>query len=372
MEKTFSNYPASLVDMIATIQQIPAFIVLLFSSSISKKIGMKNSIGIGLILMGVSGVLPSIIPNLWVILGLRIVFGIGIGLFNSLVITIIDDFYEGHDKSQMLGIRSSFEQIGICIINILVGLLLSISWQASFLSYSMAFLVLVIFWSIVPNVNHEENDNDAQNKSADHPKAKINSRVIGAAIMCSFMTMGMAIVSVLVPSIVVTLKIGTAQDGSFIITLFTLVSMVMGFLFGGFVKVLGKFVYPLGLLCLSVGTILLNYSDSLPMIIVSIAIIGCTFPLAGNYLFSLIDVIAPANSTALANSILLVGCNMGTAFSPLIVKFLGSFSPMGGKQPGIGLFGGIIGALLIAAIVVQIFNRKKPAIKVDNHHQNRF
>ncbi|MBW1604850.1 MFS transporter [Lactobacillus sp. Sy-1] len=371
MEKTFSNYPSSLVDMVATIQQIPAFIVLLFSSSIAKKFGMKNMIGLGLLLMGISGVLPAIFPNLWIILGLRIIFGIGIGLFNSLAITIIDNFYDGHDQSQMLGVRSSFEQIGICITNILVGALLSIGWQASFLSYSMAFIVLVIFWLIVPKVdNHTDEGIDDERK--EKPKATVNSRVIGAGFMCSLMTIGMAIVSVLVPSIIVSLKIGTAQDGSFVITLFTLVSMTMGFLFGKFVSILGKFVYPLGLLCLSVGTILLNYAHSIPMIIVSIAIIGCTFPLAGNYLFSLMDVIAPKNSTALANSVLLVGSNMGTAFSPIVVKLLNGVSPMGGAQPGIGLFGVIIALMVLSAALVQIFNHKKPKIEVDERNRNRY
>lgn len=124
--------------MVATIQQVPAFIVLLFSSQLASKYGIKRIVGIGMLLMGIAGVAPALLSNIWLVLLARLIFGIGIGIgigmTNSLAIALINLYYDGGDQAQMLGERSAFEPIGVCVINLLAGLLLSISWQASFLA----------------------------------------------------------------------------------------------------------------------------------------------------------------------------------------------------------------------------------------------
>ncbi len=58
MAKSFPNISVSQIDMIATIQQFSVMITLLLSGFISKKLGIKRTITIGLILTGVAGVFP--------------------------------------------------------------------------------------------------------------------------------------------------------------------------------------------------------------------------------------------------------------------------------------------------------------------------
>ncbi|MEJ6400905.1 MFS transporter [Nicoliella lavandulae] len=356
MQKTFANYPSTTVDLIATIQQIPAFIVLLMSAPLAKRFGIKRMISLGILLMGISGVLPAFIPNLWFILATRIVFGIGIGLINSLAITIINILYNGDDQAQMLGNRGSFEQIGLCIVNISVGLLLNISWQASFLAYFFILIILAIFVKVVPPIDDHENQT---NKNGQTSKETVNLPVIAAGLLCALMTTGLAIAGVMTPNIIVSNHLGTATEASIIITVFTLISMVMGFLFGTIFKVVRRFVLPLGLIFLAIGTILMNYSTSLLSVIIALVIIGCSYPLAGTYVFSLMDQLAPDNSKALANSILLVGCNVGTALSPITINFLKNISPLSGLQPGIALYGIIMAIVTICIFGFQIVNKAK-------------
>ncbi|MBW1606136.1 MFS transporter [Lactobacillus sp. Sy-1] len=357
MQKTFSDYSPTLVNMVATIQQIPAFIVLLMSAPLAKRFGIKQMIGLGILLMGISGVVPAFVPNLWFILGSRIIFGIGIGLINSLAITIINIFYGGDDQAQMLGNRNSFETIGLCIVNILVGQLLNISWQVSFLSYFFILVILVIFWKVVPDIKSTETVDQDGNQT----HAQVNFAVILAGVFCAVMTMGLATVSVMTPTIVVNGKLGSATDASFVITIFTIASMLMGFLFGQFFKIFRRFVLPLGLLVFTIGLSIMNFAPNLVILTIGVVIIGGAYPLAGTYVFNLMDTVAPKNSNALANSILLVGCNVGTAISPIVMGFLNQISPVSGAQPGIGLF-----SILIAILMVIIFSFqlvKKPKTK---------
>ncbi|UQS86139.1 MFS transporter (plasmid) [Nicoliella spurrieriana] len=353
MQKAFSNYPATLVNMVATIQQIPAFIVLLMSAPLARKFGLKQMIGLGILLMGISGILPAFVPNLWFILGTRIIFGIGIGLINSLAITIVNIFYSGNDKAQMMGNRTSFETIGLCIVNILVGQLLNLSWQVSFLAYFFILIILVLFWRVVPTIKWD----NPVDKNGKQQAEKVNFPVIMAGVFCAIMTMGLATVSVMTPAIVVDGKLGSATDASFVITVFTLVSMAMGFLFGQFFKLFHRFVLPIGLLFFTVGLLIMNFSQSLVMLLIGEIIVGGAFPLAGTYIFDIIDKLAPKNSNALANSVLLVGCNVGTAISPIVMGFLNPISPFSGAQPGIGLFGALIGIMMVIIFIVQLFKR---------------
>lgn len=349
MQKAFSNYPSTLVDMVATIQQVPAFIVLLFSSTLAAKYGIKKVVGFGMLLMGISGVAPVLLSNLWLVLLARIIFGIGIGLTNSLAITLVNLYYEGDNQAQMLGERSAFEPIGICIINLLAGVLLNISWQASFLSYAVILVILAGFWKVVPEYQYSR-----KAKKANAQKQKISWPMIWSAIFCGSLTVGMTIVNVLTPTVVVTNHIGDGTTASFIITAYTLASMVMGFLFGTFFKALRHYVLLVGLGCMVVGTILMNYATNIWLLSIAVGIIGCSYPLAGTYVFNTIDNRIPKAANGLANSVLLIGCNVGTAISPAIVSFIGGFSPLKGSNPGIGMYGLLILAMTILVVIAMI------------------
>ncbi|MCO0832302.1 MFS transporter [Fructobacillus sp. W13] len=345
MQKAFAGYPSTLVNMVATIQQVPAFIVLIFSSKLAARYGIKKIVSIGMLLMGFSGIAPAILSNIWLVLLCRIIFGIGIGMTNSLAFTLINMYYEGDDQAQMLGERSAFEPVGICIINLLAGFLVNISWQASFLAYGFILLVFLGFYKVVPEYHMPKKE---QKKAG---KAKLSWPIIWSAVFCGSLTIGMAIVNVLTPSVVVANHMGNGTTASFIITAYTLASMLMGFLFGSFFKALRRYVLLAGLACMVVGTLMMNYATNIGILVVAVAIIGFAYPLAGTYVFNTIDNRIPKEADGLANSILLIGCNVGTAFAPAIVSFLGFFSPMGGVNPGIGLYGVLV---LIMAIIIAI------------------
>ncbi|CAK1228174.1 MFS family (AraJ) [Fructobacillus fructosus] len=344
MQLTFSSYPTTLVNMVATIQQVPAFIVLLFSSQLASKYGIKRIVGIGMLLMGIAGVAPALLSNIWLVLLARLIFGIGIGMTNSLAITLINLYYDGGDQAQMLGERSAFEPIGVCVINLLAGLFLSISWQASFLAYAFIFVVLVGFWKVVPEYHFSRQEKRGSDR------VKLSWPIVWSAVFCGTLTVGMAIVNVLTPSVVVANHMGDGTTASFIITIYTIGSMVMGFLFGAIFKAFKRYVLLAGLLCMGLGTLLMNSADNVYTLTIAVVIIGFAYPLSGTYIFNTIDNRIPKEADGLANSILLVGCNVGTAFAPAIVSFLGIFSPFNGQNPGIGMYG-----LLILIMTVVFF-----------------
>lgn len=351
MAKSFPNISVAKIDMIATIQQFSVMVTLLLSGIISKKIGIKKTISIGLILTGVAGVFPLFSHNFSLILISRLIVGCGIGLFNSLAITIIDLFYEDPTRSEMLGFRSATEQIGVSILNIIVGMLVIINWHASFLIYLLAFPLLAFFLKVVPEPPIPETNSDK--------KQRINVSVIIMTLLLALMVACSTSVVIQIPNIVVTDLSKTGAVSSLIISVNTLMGMITGIFFGrvyGFVK---KFVLPIGIIFMAIGSLVIVSYRSVLGATIGAIICGISYPLVGSYIFSLVNVIAPEGSETLANSTLLIGANLGSFSTPFFLSELGKLNSLTTQAgPFLTIFWLLI-ILTVIILIYQLFFQKK-------------
>lgn len=351
MAKSFPNISVAKIDMIATIQQFSVMVTLLLSGIISKKIGIKKTISIGLILTGVAGVFPLFSHNFSLILISRLIVGCGIGLFNSLAITIIDLFYEDPTRSEMLGFRSATEQIGVSILNIIVGMLVLTNWHASFLIYLLAFPLLAFFLKVVPEPPIPETNSDK--------KQRINVSVIIMTLLLALMVACSTSVVIQIPNIVVTDLSKTGAVSSLIISVNTLMGMITGIFFGrvyGFVK---KFVLPIGIIFMAIGSLVIVSYHSVLGATIGAIICGISYPLVGSYIFSLVNVIAPEGSETLANSTLLIGANLGSFSTPFFLSELGKLNSLTTQAgPFLTIFWLLI-ILTVIILIYQLFFQKK-------------
>ncbi|MDV7738730.1 MFS transporter [Leuconostoc mesenteroides] len=351
MAKSFPNISVSQIDMIATIQQFSVMITLLLSGIISKKLGIKRTITIGLILTGVAGVFPFFSHSFILILISRLIVGCGIGLFNSLAITIIDLFYEDPTRSQMLGFRSATEQIGVSILNIVVGLLVLINWHASFLIYLLAFPLLAFFLKVVPEPPIPQ--------GSDNNKQRINLPVLIMTVLLAFMVACTTAVIIQVPNIIVTDLSKSSAVSSLIISANTLMGMVMGILFGRIYRFVKKFILPLGILFMALGSLIMVSFHSVFGVTLGAVVCGMSYPLVGSYIFSLVSVIAPKGSETLANSTLLIGANLGSFSTPLFLSELGKMNSLTTHAgPFLTAFWLLI-TLTMIVLIYQTFFQKK-------------
>lgn len=337
MAKNFPNISLEMIDMIATVQQFTIMLFLLISGTIAKKIGIKRTIALGLMITGVAGIFPVFSQSFEAIFISRLLLGIGIGLFNSLAITVIDLLFSGHDKAQMLGNRSAMEQLGVCILNLVVGLLLLINWHMAFLIYGLAFPIMIFFWRYVPEPQIDDENNEAHQR--------INLPVVLLALLLLFLVMCSTAIIVQIPSIIVRGALGSATTASLIISLNTLAAMAMGFLFGRIYKMARYMTLPIGTFLMALGAILIGTGGNLYIVSLGTILCGFSYPLAGTYAFNLLSKIAPAGSETLGNSVLLIGCNLGSVISPIGVRVLAKIS-------GNGFIGMFIVLLIVTVGIV--------------------
>lgn len=313
MQASLGEISTAGINLIATIPQAGVLLFLLLSNWFVDRMGMKNTILLGLIIMGFAGIVPIFTNNYGLILFSRFFFGAGIGLYNSLAITIINLSFNGEEQSKLLGFRGSMESIGASIASILVGFLLPFGWQTTFLIYALAFPIALYFYKIVPQITIPQNNKTQTSFSTDY-------KIYLLAFIFLILVMVQIMIMLQIPPLVLERHITTASGASNLVALNTFSGMIGGALFGWLYQKLDKIAFPSFLLGDALGLLLMVNAHSLIIIIIATSIIGLFGTLMCVSIFNLMaDITTPAEQDS-ANTILLIGANVGSFTTPFWIQ----------------------------------------------------
>lgn len=272
MYHAFPGVDQAGVETLATIPNIGIVIGLLISPFLIRFIGEKATILTGLVVTLLSGTFPMYATAYTPILISRFLIGAGIGLFNSLAVSLIPQFY-GDDEEElatMVGYQNVMGGLGAAIASFLISYLITISWHAAFAIYFLVIPVLILF-----------------------------------TIFMFFIFLFYMPMSFKIPAFVVEEKLGTVSELLLLTGILNLVSIPVGASFGFFFKRLHDKIFPIGFLILGIG-----------------------FGLSVPYMYNWLDWSAPKNSVNLATTIVLVLVNVGCAISPMVLNAITSSAKM--------------------------------------------
>ena len=175
---TYPQINSMFVELITTIPSLFIILTVLISPKIAKKFDYKITVQLGICLVFLSSLVPVLVPNFWFLFISRMIFGIGIGLFNPLLYSFSSSLYSGKELTTVIGLQSSFEGIGGMLLTFIVGQLLKINWEVSFLAYSLTIPILFLFSRFVPTINREKVSTDT-NLKKNNTKIGNSQSIIG-------------------------------------------------------------------------------------------------------------------------------------------------------------------------------------------------
>jgi MFS family permease len=357
MEKQFTNVSQSSIELLATLPAFSVMIMVLLSGFIAEKIGNKNTTAIGLLIAGTAGIIPVFTNSFAIIFASRLLLGVGLGMFNSLAVSMIGFLYKDKQKANLMGFRSAFENLGQSFLLFIASYLISINWHATFWVYAMAYVVLIIFYTTVPE---PENPASAKNQAnGKRPKQHINIKVAGLALFFFFLVMIHIAIIVHLPFIVTGLKYGTAANAGMITGSMTILGVIAAILYGQIYKVIGHFVLPIGLAFLAVGVLIMAFSRSFAVTLTGAWIFGVAYPLIAAHMFNNVSKVASPNSETLTASIFLVGTNSGALLAPYGIKLLAVITndTIGAKT--FVLLGGLLAVTALVAFGISLRTSRK-------------
>lgn len=325
MYKAFPGVNAAGVQMLSTVPNFGIVLGLMISPILVRLWGQKPVILTGLIVALLSGTFPMYATAYTPILISRFLIGFGIGLFNSMAVSLIPQFYSGDEEelASMIGYQNVMGSVGGAISSFLVSYLVTISWHAAFAIYFLIIPSLIAFTIFVPlpNKNASVKANDTQAKQ---PAQHINGKVILIACLMFAIFAFYMPMSYELPSLIVAEKMGTASTSALIAGVSTLFGIPIGASFGFFFKRLHDLIFPAGFCLVALGLLMVALAPNIVVLFIGVIVLGFGFGLGVPYMYNWLDWACPEGSVNLATTIVLVLVNVGCALSPTIVNAIGS------------------------------------------------
>lgn len=320
MMEHFPHQTEAQIQILATVPAFSVMIIVLLSNEVTKLIGNKRTVQLGLLLAGIFGPLPIFLNNYYLILASRVLLGVGFGLINSLAVSLISYFFSGTEEASMMGLRSASESIGQSLLTLFAGYLISWGgWRYSFLVYLIAIPILILFTVYVPKVDGDDDEETARKETS---KSQLNASVIFYAIALFIVVGSYVGIRVRIPLIMEQRGLGTEVASSQVLSMIPFLGLIIGVVFGKVYELFKKYLLMTGAILMAVGYLIIGLATSYGLVFLGGFIVGVGYPLIISGTFTFVSTFAPKGSETFATSIILFGINMGSFLSPYLLQWI--------------------------------------------------
>ncbi len=321
LTKAYPNVATATVELTVTIPSIMVAIFIIISNGLTKRIGTKPIILTGTAIVFVSTVLSMTAINIWVLLISRALLGVGIGLFNSLAVSVIDYLYKDEVRERMLGYQNTFQGIGAAGGALIVGLILMVAdWRLAFAIYLISLPILFLNLFFVPNIRYTATQVDStisEKVSSSGKLAFIYYFGILFGLMVFYMT-----TNVKLPNYVVENQIGSATTGSMMVVVMSLGTILGGGMYAKLNRAFGRLVLLFAISVMVVGLLLLGLLPTLISAVLGAFMVGDSFGVYVPYIFSrALAMLPPAHSND-GTTILLISSNLANFLCPYVDQLI--------------------------------------------------
>ena len=304
------NIGLASVESLATIPAIMITIFVLLSNGIIKFIGKKNTVLLGLLLIFIFGIVPAFTTNFKVVLISRLFLGAGIGLFNSLSISMISDFFDEEHRGTMIGLRTAFLNIGKALTTFISGYLLIYGIQYTFLVYALALPIFIIFLLFVPN---------AENINNKKVSIKFHKETIFLTLLTFLVGISYMGATIKIPTLLAEKYHYQPDVARNLLTILALSGILSGVIFGILVKRFRNLTLPIMLSFMTIGSVLFALTNNIVIFYIAAIFIGISFVGTMSFNFFYISNKLENKFINFATSVILVGGNIGVILTPVVL-----------------------------------------------------
>ena len=337
------NLTRSEAEFIISLSSLAVMIFIFLAEYLAIFIGIKNTVLLGLLLVGFSGIIPLVFRTYPSIIISRFFLGAGLGLFNGHSANYINLLYhDNNERTKLHGLRNAFEFIGQIILFSLAGILVKFDYMYTFSLYTSAFLIFIFFKINVEDVKIEKE------------KAKINfdSNIFLFIIFAMLMILNGTAMLMRFP-FVASQSRGIDVNVSFYLNFVPIIGMISAFLFTPInLKLREKTIFfGLGFFILS-NFLIVNFEKNLLGFLFSILLLTFGQSMCMPYIFAEVPRFVKGHSSRIATNLIFIGCNVGVFLAPFFMKSMDKLINTNSLSKGFG------GFVIIYFIFVGIFFRR--------------
>ncbi len=318
------NFSSASPETIKMILSLPAITIMIFayiSGRLANTFSKRHILIAGLMLYLLGGVGAAFTTTIHQLLIFRAILGVGVGLIMPLSVAIIADFYEGAQRTQMIGLSPAISCLGGVLASFLGGLLAAMNWRYAFGIYLLALPSLCLSIMVLPNTTKNAGRPGHKNTGVKLPQQVYILAVLQFLLMLVFFA---------VPCSLATFMqyegIGNAAWAGLALAVLNIFGFLGGMLFVRLLKWFHQYILPGAIVFMLAGFLLLGWAQHFSMILISVAALGFGFGILQPLIYWQNNRIVHEQETAMALSLISSFLFLGQFMSPILLTGLATIS----------------------------------------------
>lgn len=318
--KEFPDTSPTLIQMILTVPSLVTIPVSILVGILASYVTKKNLVLFSLVCEIIGGLLPLVAhKSVGALITSSAFIGVGQGFLISIATAILAENFDGNTRGWSMGLKQAASSAGIWALTILTGVLATGGWFNAYFVYLAVIPILILVVILLPK-GKKDVKLVGKGVGLKGLKRVFTPSMIYTNILLFFLgTFNFAFYTNIGMSMG-SKNLGDTTAVGLAISWNSLVTVLIGLLFGIVLRLFKKFTLAACMIITGVAFFVLAGSSSLPVIVVGVVLygIGAGIQMPGSvyYITESVD----SESSTLAIGISMVMVSLGITLSPVIVN----------------------------------------------------
>src|SRR5690625_1099748 len=343
--KAFPDASPTMIKLILTAPSIMIIPFSFLSSYLTSKLTKRTIIMIGLFIYLIGGLVPQFVPTIELLLVFRLLLGAGVGLLMPLAMSLINDYYTGKERTQMMGYNSAFSNSGGIITMLLAGWLATFGWRIPFNVYFLGLIIFILVFFFLPK-------GDIQEPLKHERKSKVPIAVYGYALAMGGIMLAYYSIATNMALYLEQISLGGSAIAGTVVSFTTVGGMITSLFLVQIELTFKKFVIPVMLFGMGIAFLLLTFTNNLPLVILSVCLIGfgqgSLFPIIVLKTLDSVPVHQSDRAVAITSSFTF----LGQFLSPIVLDGVGKIA----NSPSIRFQYGTLAIAIMIIVFISTFH----------------
>lgn len=272
----FPKTPISTIQLLSTLPGLGALLITLVAGQMAMHVSKKNLVLLGVALVTLGGLIPAFWNSSVVgLLACSVILGMGIGFISTINPMLLAQYFEGEERSEMMGVNTGMTSLGAMVLTGVGGVLGGQNWRNLYWVFAIGILVFLLVLFCLPKDKPEKEVITAEGKKEKVSTLKVIKELSLSVYIIIFIAF---LLGLAYTAYAANLSIVVAERGVGGTTMTGLINAVgtFGGIFAGFgLKYIRKVTKPntlaFGFVCLLI-TLLLTYFFANPIVLMIAAV----------------------------------------------------------------------------------------------------
>ncbi|ETY72733.1 MFS transporter [Lactiplantibacillus fabifermentans] len=345
--KLMTSFPTASTTTLNLVVTIPSFammVMVLISGALVKHCGSKRIVLSGLAMVSLATIIGMLAPNVQWLLAARLLLGVGLGLYNTLAVSLISRLFQGPQRQRLLGYQNATQGFGALLGALVVAALLLVSWRWAYGFYLISIPLFFGYAYYVPEVRFADSN---QTRHQALTMRQGSSLVLDAGCLFGLMTFYM-LANLKLPAMLVQHHWGDSSTGALLLVVMAIGTIVAGISYRWFKTRLQRLMLVFSSLSMIGGYVAMLVASASWALGISALLVGTSFGWLVPELFGHATQLVPASQANFVTIILMTSSNLANFAAPFVMVML---TPSGSLEQFITRSLGVLASLAVVELL---------------------